>query len=228
MSRFLLGAVATASILTTVASAQVVVVDEGSFSITVNGERAGREEFRIRSTPGPRGSTIIAQATVSFNDRRRVMPALSVDSLGAPLGYDVEVKNGPDTEEKLNGTISRGRISVRIRNPRGESAKEYVVANGAFILDDDVFHQYYFLARSKRTGSVPVVIPRRNVQVTFRVSSAGSESIQIGSQTLSAEKLVLTEPGGEAREVWVDSAGRVLKVVIPARGLTALRDDPPR
>lgn len=228
MSRYLFGAVATVSLLSSIVSAQVVVVDEGSFTITVNGERSGREEFRIRSTPGPRGSTIIAQATVSYNDRRRVMPALSVDSAGAPLGYDVEVKNGPETEEKLNGTISRGRISVRIRNPRGESAKEYVVANGAFILDDDVFHQYYFLARSKRSGSVPVVIPRRNVQVTFRVSPSGSEQVQIGSQTLAADKLVLTEPGGETREVWVDAAGRVLKVVIRARGLIAVRDDPPR
>lgn len=228
MPRHLFGALAAVAVFGTDAPAQVVLLDEGSFTISENGQAIGREEFRIRSVPGPRGATVIAQATVSYNDRRRIVPALSVDSSGAPLGYDVEIKNGPVTEEKLNGTISRGRISVRIRNPRGESAKEYVVADGALILDDDVFHQYYFLPRSKRSGPVPVVIPRRNVQMIFRVSSAGNEAVTIGSRTLDAEKLLLAEPGGATRQIWVDSAGRVLKVVMSPGGRTALRDDPPR
>jgi len=36
-------------------SGQVATLDEGSFTISVNGERVGREDFRIRSTPGSAG-----------------------------------------------------------------------------------------------------------------------------------------------------------------------------
>jgi hypothetical protein len=41
---------------------QVTTLDEGSLTITVNGERVGREDFRIRSTPGANGSEVVATA----------------------------------------------------------------------------------------------------------------------------------------------------------------------
>ncbi len=219
--------VALASTLAAPAAAQVAVADEGSFTITANGERIGREDFRIRATPGPANRpTFIASGTVAY-DGRRLSPALSTDTALAPIGYEVEVRDGA-TSEKLSGTLSRGRISVRIRSPRGESAREYVVTEGAYILDDDVFHQYFFLARREATGAVPVVVPRRNVQVTMRVSWAGAEPVTIGGRSISARKMVLEEPGAGRREVWVDEAGRVLRVSLPAKGIVATRDDPPR
>jgi hypothetical protein len=96
------------------------------------------------------------------------------------------------------------------------------------VLDEDVFHQYYFLARGNRTGAVPVVVPHRNVQVVMRIEERGSASVNVGGQSIPARALVLVEPGGNNREIWVDSQGRVLKVAIPSRGLVALRDEPPR
>jgi hypothetical protein len=51
--------------------------------------------------------------------------------------------------------------------------------------------------------------------------------VSIGSTAIEARHLLFTEPSGAVREVWIDSAGRVLKVAIPARGIIALRDDPP-
>jgi hypothetical protein len=209
------------------AASQVVTLDQGSFTITINGERSGREEFKILSTPSPTGATMKAMATVVLNDRR-LTPRMDTDSGGVPLMYQVEVKAGAETQEKLNGTISRGRISVQSQNPRGESRREYVVAEGALILDDDVFHQYYFVARQGKRGSIPVVVPRRNTQLMFKVTSAGTDRVSVGNASLDADKLTITEPGGAEREVWVDKSSRVLKVSIPSRGLIAIRDDPPK
>ena len=45
---------------------------------------------------------------------------------------------------------------------------------------------------------------------------------------IAARVLVLAEPGGATRHIWVDDQGRVLKVSLDARGITALRDEPPR
>jgi hypothetical protein len=209
------------------ATAQVAVVDEGSFTISHNSTRIGREEFAIRRTPNPGGDVLVANATVVYTDRR-LSPALQTDAAGAPLRYQVEVSAGADVQERLQGRLGRGRFSAQLRTPRGESAREYVVADGALILDDDVFHQYYFLARAGRTGAVPVVVPRRNVQLTMRVENEGADAVTIDGNRISATRYAMTEPDGAKRRIWVDSDGRVLKVSLDARGITATRDEPPR
>lgn len=212
-------------VLPAVVPAQVVTVDEGSFTVTRNGEPMGREQFRIVRRPASGSTVYVANATAAYGDRR-LLPALETDPSGAPLAYVVEVRVGADLEEKLSGRLGRGRFSARMQSPRGESGKEYIVADGALILDEDVFHQYYFLG--DRTGTVPVVVPRRNVQTTMRVEARGEERVSIGGQLLAARRLGLIGSDGTARDIWVDSLGRVLKVAIPSRGVIALRDDPPR
>ena len=168
---------AAAVVLAGRVSAQVATLDEGSFTITVNGDRAGREDFRIRSTPGSNGPELVATASVSYASRR-VLPQLQADSAGVPVRYVVEVKDGPAVNERVDGVVGRGRASAKVKNSRGESANEFVVSQGALVIDDDVFHQYYFITRRARpTGPVSVIVPRRNTQVTMRVADAGSEKL---------------------------------------------------
>jgi hypothetical protein len=75
---------------------------------------------------------------------------------------------------------------------------------------------------------MPVVVPRRNVQVTMRVQDKGAAPVDVGGRSLPATHLVLSEPGGASRDLWVDASGRVLKVAIPSRGVVAQRNEPPR
>jgi hypothetical protein len=209
-------------------SGQVATLDEGSFTIAVNGERVGREDFRIRSTPGSAGPEVVATASVSYPNRR-VLPQMRADSAGVPSRYVIEVKGGPAVDERVDGSVFRGRVSARVKNSRGESANEFVVSPGALLIDDDVFHQYYFITRRQSpVGPVSVIVPRRNTQVTMRVADAGTEKLAIGGTTLDARRFTIADPGGADREVWVDSSGHLLKVAIPSKGVVALRDDPPR
>jgi hypothetical protein len=210
----------------TMARAQVTTVDAGTFTISRGGSSIGHETFTIRRNANPGGDVFVANATVQLQSRH-LAPALRTDSSGAPLAYQIEVRTGTTVDERLSGQIGRGRFSARVRTPRGESAKEYIVSDGAIVLDDDVFHQYYFLARSHRTGTVPVIIPRRNVQISMRVESLGADRVSIGGDPLAARHLKLTEPGGTVREVWVDAEGRVLKVQLEPQGITAVRNEPP-
>ena len=212
--------------LASVSAAQVTTIDEGSFTITVNGARAGREDFRIRSTPGANGPEVVATANVSYG-ARRVLPQLQADSLGVPLRYVVQVKAGGAVDEHVEGMVGRGRVSASVKNSRGESASEFVVSQRAVVIDDDVFHQYYFLTR-RSPGPVSVIVPRRNAQVVMQLAEAGSEKVSIGGTSIDARHLTVTDPSGANREVWADASGRLLKVAIPSRGIVALRDDPPR
>ena len=223
--RTLKAVVVIISALATPLSAQVATIDEGSFTVLVNGQRVGREDFRIRSTPGASGPEIVATATVSYADRR-ILPQMRADTAGVPVQYVVEVKSGPGVDERVTGLVGRGRVSAHVKNARGESANEFVVSPGALVIDDDVFHQYYFLVR--RVGPVSVIVPRRNAQVTMRVTQAGADNVAVAGTSIAAKHYTIADPGGADREVWTDAAGRVLKVTIPSRGVVAVRDDPPR
>ena len=216
--------------LPSAAAAQVSAADEGSFTVTRRGEPAGREEFRIVRRPAGAGAEYVAQAVSAHGDRR-IMPALQTDATGTPVRYQVEIRNAGVSEQKLTGQLLRSRFSVQVQTPRGESAREYLAADGVRILDDDVYHQYYFLSLGTAAGSaeVPVISPRRNAQTTWRVTRGAAQvGVEIGGRVLQAQHLTIREPGGADREVWMDASGRVLRVSIPAQGILAVRDDPPR
>jgi hypothetical protein len=114
-----------------------------------------------------------------------------------------------------------------LRTPDGESTKEYALGEGAVILDDEIFHQYYFVGQLGRHGAVPVVVPRLGSQSTMRIEDRGSERVTVGGSSLEARHVVLRGTDGD-RDIWVDARGRVLKVAIPGRGLVAIRDEVPR
>ena len=207
------------------AAAQGPPFDEGTFVVTRHGATVGKEAFRIVRSSG-RGQLYTSTAQCAFGDRR-ISPALSADSTGVPLLYRVEVKNGGDVEERLQATGRPGRLHAVLQTRTGESSKEYVVAAGALILDDDVFHQHFFVPLARRGGAVTVVVPRRNSQVTARVEEAGSDKVRIDGKEVTAVHWVVTLPDG-ARDLWFDDAGRLLKVAVPAHGLIALREELPR
>ena len=208
-------------------AAQVTTVDKGSFTITRQGAPAGREEFEIRSLPAIDGSTLEARGTVTL-DGRSIHPTLSTSAGGSPLSYRVEVRTGTDVVERATGQVTPGRLRVDAQSAGGRSAREFVIGDGMLVLDDAVFHQYYFLARrAAGSGAVTVVVPRRNVQVALRVTPGGSERVTVGGRELAATRLAISEPGAGERSVWVDAEGRVLKVAVPSQGLVAQRDEPP-
>jgi hypothetical protein len=60
------------------------------------------------------------------------------------------------------------------------------------------------------------------------MATLGEETLQIGNHDVLSIHLRATVSGGEVRDIWVDKSGRLLKVALPERGLTAVRDDPPR
>ena len=210
------------------AAAQEKIVDEGSFTIFRKGVRVGRETFTIRRSDTPNEAVYVANATVDF-DAQRLTPALRTDTSYAPLAYQMEVRTNDQLQLRLKGVIARGRFSARVKTPTGEAAKEYIVSEGALVIDDDVFHQYYFLAQRLGKGTtltVPVVIPTRNVQQTMHVQLMGVERVVIGGTPTDARRLTATISGGTTRDIWVDSQSRVLKVTLG--DVSAVRDEMPR
>jgi hypothetical protein len=218
-------ALLTAAALPQAGVAQGAPFDEGTFVVSRAGSVIGKEAFRILKSSG-KDQLYTSTAQGAFGDRR-IAPALSADRAGVPLLYRLEVKNGGETEERLQATGRPGRLHAVLQTRTGESSKEYLLSAGAVILDDEVYHQHFFVPLARRSGDVVVVIPRRNSQVAGRLEDRGVDKITVDGKEVSAVHLVITLPDG-ARDLWFDDSGRLLKVAVPARGLVALREELPR
>ena len=199
------------------------IVDQGSFTITVDGSaaEAGRETFAIRHAPGG----YQASGTVLFADRR-LSPALTTDLTGAPVGYTLDARMGPGHTERVSVTRDRGFLTLRARSPDHEFVRE-VPLTGTLLVDDDIVHQYYFLMLGRREGAVSVVVPQRRVVLPLRIERLGPDSVRIGGREVLAERVRVSSDSDGESLVWVDSSGRVLQLARPERHLIAVRDSPP-
>jgi hypothetical protein len=210
------------------ARAQVVSLDEGSFTITRAGSRVGREDFSIRSSPGAGGLVLVAHGVVVMGNRR-IEPSLNADTSGSVLKYQTEVRENGVSTVTYGGELARDHYRARTTRPDGESSREFRLPPGTVAVEDDVLHQLWFIARRGPGAVVPVLAPLRNLVETVRVELIGSERIAIDMHDIDARHLRFhTEGSAATRDVWVDAAGHLLKVVIPATKITAVRDEIPR
>jgi hypothetical protein len=210
--------------------AQTGATDEGTFRVSVDGRDVGTEEFSIRQSGSGSGAETVATGRVQLTlptGTLELTPRLRASGLRAdPVSYEVSV--GGDSPRKIVGTVGNGRFSAKIVSSSGEQLREYVASSGAIVLDDAVAHQYYFLARRLRNGSVPVIIPRENRQVMATVTDRGEERVTIGGTTANLFHLVVRPADAGERHVWVDALNRVIKVEIPERNYVAVRTELPR
>lgn len=209
------------------------LLDVGSFTLLVDGQRVGREQFSLRRTVTPDGATLELRAESATGDRRSAV-RLEADSAGTPLRYSVEERVGATTSLRLGGQRVRGRFTTLSRSVTGESAREYLLSPGAIILEDQGTIQYALVVR--RSGLVPgdslvlpVLTPVENRHGSVRVTlDAVTDSVSIAGSRRLAWRYRIVAYDGEERVVWADPEGRLLRVRIPSRNLEALRDDVPR
>lgn len=209
------------------APAQSVTLDQGVFQVIVDGRQVGTETFSIRRTGRGTGAVTTARGRIVLGGAgggEQIMASL--ETTGAtlsPTSYQVVIEGG-DNPRRLAGRVIGRRFSARIISSSGERMREYLVADGAVLVDEGVAHQYYFLARRLEGQSmrIPVIIPSANRQVQATVAFRGTESIQVAGRSVSARHIVV-DAAGSVRHVWVDGQGRVLRLEVPSRNYTAVR-----
>lgn len=208
------------------AAAQVVVVDEGIFTISIAGERVGREDFSIRRNVTDGG--LVAQGNVLRAESRSSV-VLTTDSTGLPFRFQVERFSGGRRVEQTSGEYRRGLWSGRTVGPQGESGREFRLPDTVLAADDGVLHHAWFLIRFIRGGTMPVLRPRALAVRPVAVESAGADSVLFGLDQYDAVRWIIRDGGGGPvlAEVWADAQGRLLRVRLPALDLVATRDEAP-
>lgn len=202
------------------------VIDEGTFMITQRGSPYGRESFRIVRTPAPGGQVFRATGQAALGDNR-LTSVLGTDSLGVPVSYESDLTLKGELVQHLQGRGRPGRFSMLNQTRGGEAAREYVLDDGTILIDGDVIHHYYFASLARDRTALNVIAPRSGQQFRYQLDELGREPVDVGGRSVDARHFALTADGVR-REIWVDGVGRLLKVVVPDKGIVAVRDEPPR
>jgi hypothetical protein len=214
------------------ASAQGVVVDQGTFAVSLDGRRAGTEEFTIRRAGLNRDDALFATATVNLqrdgasHEIRLLLRVTPTDGLpkceGAEPCYQVDV-DGPDALSLRLGLAGR-RYVARIVDGAGEEIREFPATTGTRVLEADVAHLYYFLKDVREGTLCPVVSPRHRTRTTLSAGAWSDELIQLGPNVVQARRVEFSA-GEDVRIVWFDRLGRVLRVSVPGHNYMAERTD---
>lgn len=213
--------------LPTSVSAQSVTVDEGVFLVSMDGASAGTESFSIRRSGSGDDAQVIATAEIQLDlpeGRTDLRPSLH--AVGRDMAvYAYQIKVSGAQQEELTVREGDSRYITRVRSERGEREREFRAAPGTLLLDFEVAHQFHFLSArlDDGAGTIPVISPREGRQYELTASVIATEAISIGGQSTQARHVRLEGEGG-TRDVWLDSEGRVLRVVHEARGYEAVRE----
>lgn len=212
--------------------AQADRVETGSFTVFEKGARIGREQFSMRRAPSPDGTAFELRSESTFGERRTALQ-LSVDSLGSPVHYALEIRDGTNVDVRAGGQRVRGRFATLARKSTGETAREFMLGDRVFVLEPGFFHQYSPLLRGRRTPADSLAITAVSVLDGRRdrlklVAESMSDTIVVAGVRTVASRWRLEGSGSAPRILWGDREGRLLRVLIPSLSIEAVRDEHPK
>lgn len=202
-------------------------VDEGVLVVRVDTLEVGRESFRLSRGRLSRGEPGWTLATTIRYDRARpvvvLAPILEVntDTMPATLQYDVA---DPRQPSRILGELGRGRFTVRLVARATERAREFPTGQRAVVLDDSVFALYVFAAWRGLSGptNLSAIFPRALRRDAVEVRDLGLASTTLNRDPARLRHITVGEGQGTVH-VWLDDAGRLMKVEIPSRHLIVER-----
>lgn len=206
------------------------MVDSGIFTLYLEGARIGEERFIIRrERAGSAGFVLRAGAELNLKlDGSTMRVSVALETVGPsyrPLRYESEINGAAATT--IVGTLSRDRIRLDVRSPRGDEMKEFLVPEEVVLLDKYVAHHYFFASKllaAERSVAASVIVPRDRNQQAVRIVDQGVEPVSIGSAELELGHITIVSQTGPTHHVWLDG-DRVMKVEVPEHAFLAVRSE---
>ncbi|HEX9283216.1 MAG TPA: hypothetical protein VF882_05465 [Gemmatimonadales bacterium] len=199
-------------------------LDEGTLVVREDTAEIAREAFRL--TPARAGGWTLA-STVRYDRTRPVVvldPILEIGPDSAPANLQYTVAD-PREPLRILGQQTRGRFTVRLLGRRTERAREFPAPPPAAILDDSVFALYLPAAWRARPEPVALtgIFPRAGRRDVLAVQDLGVQATALGRDQASLRHITVTGGANRLVHLWLSANGRLLKIAIPSRQLTAER-----
>lgn len=204
--------------------AGVFAADRGKFTIQLDGQTVGHEEFEI----SPASAGWAAQGTTDLkapdSPAAHVTGMLTLQADGAPISYEWTSR-----AEKTNGAhilFANGVAKITLQM-QGARPFEQDMSFGTpliAVLDNNLYYQYGVLARvydwSKRGAqNLPVLIPQELTPGSLTVESTGP----VTAKGKSYDGLRVTTSDLEVL-LFLDSSHRLMRLEVPAAKVSVGRD----
>jgi hypothetical protein len=204
------------------------VIDQGTFVIRADTEEVGRETFRLlerRVGDSTSGWLLDASARWTGTGRLAVYaPVIEVGRDSMTLALSFNVGGGP-VPLRISGQPTRSRFTLRYVSPGVERARELPADRALVVIDDSVFSPYLLIAwRARATPeSLTVVFPRNAVRARVAMQDRGTESTTLNRDQATLRHVLISGGPSGPVHLWLGSGGRLMKVELPDRKLTAER-----
>ena len=158
--------------------------DKGKFSVLLEGQRIGHEEFEI----SPSGAGWTARGTTILKTEKgetKVTGNLTLQPDGAPVSYDWKAQTDKTNGAQIRFANGVAKMTLEMQGARPFEQDLNFGSPVIAVLDNNLYHQYAVLARlydwSKRgSQQFPVLIPQDLTPGTITVESTGSASSSDG------------------------------------------------
>jgi len=197
--------------------------DKGKFTIQLDGQTVGHEEFSI----APTDSSWTASGTTELktaDSPTRVTGSLTLHPDGAPVSYEWS-----SHADKTNGAtiaFANGVAKITLQMQGARPFQQDLTFNTPLIavLDNNLYYQYGVLARiydwSKRgPQNLPVIIPQELTPGSITIESTGSAS----ANGKSYEGLRVSTSDLEVL-LFLDSTHRLMRLEVPSAKVSVTRD----
>ena len=198
--------------------------DKGKFTIQLDGQTVGHEEFEIAPSPGGWAAQGTTNLKTADTPATRVTGALTLQPDGAPISYE-----WTSQAEKTNGArilFANGVAKITLQMQGARPFEQDMTFNTPIIavLDNNLYYQYGVLARvydwSKQgTQTLPVLIPQELTPGSVNVDATGS----VTAKGKSYDGLRVTTSDLEVL-LFLDSNHRLMRLEVPAAKVSVARD----
>jgi len=204
--------------------APVFAQDKGKFSIQLNGQTVGHEDFDISPSGGGWATHSTTELKALDAPAARVTGALILQPDGAPISYQWTSQT-----EKTNGAhilFANGVAKITLEM-QGARPFEQDVSFGTpliAVLDNNLYYQYAVLARvydwNKRgTQTFPVLIPQDLTPGSITIESTGTSN----AAGKSYDGVRVTTSDLEVL-LYLDSNHRLMRLEVPSAKVSVFRD----
>jgi phage baseplate assembly protein gpV len=204
--------------------AAVFAADKGKFTIQLDGQTVGHEEFEISPASAGWAAQGATDLKAPDSPAAHVTGMLTLQADGAPISYE-----WTSHAEKTNGArilFANGVAKITLQM-QGARPFEQDMSFGTpliAVLDNNLYYQYGVLARvydwSKRGAqNLPVIIPQELTPGSVTVESTGS----VTAKGKSYDGLRVTTSDLEVL-LFLDSNHRLMRLEVPAAKVSVARD----
>ena len=192
-------------------------LDAARLQLRLNGERVGVERYRVWQA----GGAVNAMGNVVRAQGEEWQIFLQMDTDLRPVKY--QVREGRTSV--VNGERFADRVRFHIVSDDGERWKEFHDDGVDAIVENGVAHHYLLLLRileNAQGADVAMVIPSRGEAAIATLLGKSSERVLVGDGAIAATRYDF-DISGSVRNAWIDSEGKLLRILDEERGLEALR-----